>query len=236
LLPLNLPEGLQVDAAHGGTITLAKVPGFSLTIAPGSVTFPDGTNSGLVSVTLVHADKVPMTPNFGQQPRFIVSIQPAGAKFNPPAPMTIPNADGLGPGEVTEMYSFDHDLGSFVAIGTGTVSGDGTVIKSDPGVGIIKGGWHCGGNPTTTGTASCACGTNGPRCAPGGSVPGEILACRLARPAYCVTKFGDPCQAACDSICDPADNPTGFQACINLSSAAEVACLAGTACPFNYCL
>jgi PKD repeat protein len=169
LLPLNLPEGLQVDAMHGGTITLAEVPGFSLTVAPGSVTFPDGTNSGIVSVTLVHADKVPMTPNFGQQPRFIVSIQPAGSHFNPPAPMSIPNVDGLKPGEVTEMYSFDHDLGSFVAIGTGTVSADGTVVKSDPGVGIIKGGWHCGGNPTQGGTAS-NCGTcqtcNGNTCIP----------------------------------------------------------------------
>jgi hypothetical protein len=28
------------------------------------------------------------------------------------------------------MYSFDHDIGSFVAIGTGTVSDDGQVINS----------------------------------------------------------------------------------------------------------
>jgi len=42
LLPLDLPHGLQVDATHGGTLTLPDVPGFALTIAPGSVTFPDG--------------------------------------------------------------------------------------------------------------------------------------------------------------------------------------------------
>ncbi len=57
-------------------------------------------------------------PGFGQQPRFIVTIQPSGAVFNPPAAITLPNVDGLGPREVTEMYSFDHDIGSFVAIGT----------------------------------------------------------------------------------------------------------------------
>jgi len=56
-----------------------------------------------------------MVPGFGQQPRFIVTIQPAGAVFNPPAPITLPNVDGLRPREVTEMYSFDHDIGSFVA-------------------------------------------------------------------------------------------------------------------------
>ena len=34
------------------------------------------------------------------------------------------------------MYSYDHDLAAFVAIGTGTVSEDGLVIRSDPGVGV----------------------------------------------------------------------------------------------------
>lgn len=156
LLPLDLPNGLFVDETTGGRLTLPQVPGFSLSVAPGSATFPDGSRSGVVSVTVVHADKIPMTPNFGQQPRFIVTIQPAGVHFDPPAAITIPNLDGLAPGEVTELYSFDHDLGQFVAIGTGTVSEDGTVVRSDPGVGIIKGGWHCGGNPQTIGGAENA--------------------------------------------------------------------------------
>jgi hypothetical protein len=51
------------------------------------------------------------------------------------------------------MYSYDHDLAAFVAIGTGTVSEDGSVIVSDPGVGVIKAGWHCGGNPNPVGSA-----------------------------------------------------------------------------------
>jgi hypothetical protein len=98
-----------------------------------------------------------MPPGFGQQPRFIVTIQPPGVHFDPPAAMSLPNVDGLAPGEVTELYSFDHDLGQFVAIGTGSVSKEGAVITSDPGVGIIKGGWHCGGNPAASGT-SANCG------------------------------------------------------------------------------
>ena len=133
------PNCLFVDESNGGVLTL-EVPGFSLTILPGSATFPDGGKSGVVCVTVVHNDKIPLVPNFGQQPRFIVTIEPAGVLFNPPAPITIPNVEGLAPGEVTEMYSFDHDLGQFVSIGTGTVSQDGTIIASDPGVGIIKGG------------------------------------------------------------------------------------------------
>jgi hypothetical protein len=86
-------------------------------------------------------------PNFGQQPLLIVTIQPAGARFDPPARLTLPNVEGLKPGEVTEMYSFDHDLGSFVSIGPATVSDDGSVIVANPGVGIVKAGWHCSGFP-----------------------------------------------------------------------------------------
>ena len=152
LLPLNT-DGLFVDETTGGTLTRPEAPGFSLTVAAGSATFPDGGKSGTVTVTVVHNDKIPMTPNFGQQPGFVVTIQPAGVHFDPPAPITYPNVDGLAPGEITEIYSFDHDMGRFVSIGTGTVSEDGTVVASDPGVGVIKSGWHASGNPNDTGDA-----------------------------------------------------------------------------------
>lgn len=160
LLALNTNNQLCVTATTGGgTLTIPEAPGFSLTFGPGQVTFPGGSKTGCVSVTVVHGDKVPMVPGFGQQPRFIVTIQPAGAIFSPPAQITLPNVDGLRPRAVTEMYSFDHDIGSFVAIGTATVSDDGRVIRSNPGVGVLKAGWHCGGDPNSTGTAA-----NCPQC------------------------------------------------------------------------
>lgn len=152
LLPIDVGRGVFVSETEGGVISLPEVPGLTLEVAPGSVTFPDGSRSGVVSVTLVHSDHIPMPPNFGQQPRIIVTIQPANAHFDPPARFTLPNVDGLAPGEVTEMYSFDHDLGSFVSIGPATVSDDGAVLVSNPGVGIVKAGWHCGGNPSSSGT------------------------------------------------------------------------------------
>jgi hypothetical protein len=174
-----------VDETEGGTLTLPDYPGFSLSVEPGAATFPDGTRSGTISATVVHADKVPMVPNFGQQPRFIVTIQPPGVHFEPPARVTHPNVDGLAPGEVTEIYSFDHDMGSFVATGTATVSEDGSVITSDPGTGILKGGWHCGGNPNTAGTpADCgACKLcNGTECVPGDNPPEDTT-----EPGDCLT-------------------------------------------------
>lgn len=157
--PIYLPaldtvNKLCVDETHGGTLTLPQVPGFALTVSPGSATFPGGSHQGCVSVTPVHGDKVPMAPGFGQQPRFIVTIQPVGTTFNPPAPITLPNVDGLKPSAITEMYSYDHDLSMFVAIGTGTVSPDGSKIVSNPGVGVLKAGWHCGGDPNSSGSSA----------------------------------------------------------------------------------
>lgn len=170
LLPLDLPHGVLVDEIHGGTVTLPEVPGFALDIAPGSVTFPGGGRSGVISVTAVHADRIPMAPGAGMQPRLIVTIQPAGALFDPPAAMTLPNTDGLAPGTVTELFSFDHELGAFVAIGTGTVSEDGAVLRSDPGFGVLKAGWHCGSPPGGSG-ASATLGVSI-------TTPPPVLVCR----------------------------------------------------------
>ncbi len=140
-------------------LTLAEVPGFKLKVKAASVTFPDGAKEGFLSVTPVNASKVPMAPPNGMQPQFIVTIQPAGAKFDPPAQLTLPNVDGHAPGAEVEMFSYDHDLEEFVSIGLGTVSVDGSIVESNSGVGVIKAGWHCGTPP-----GSSACAHNCPVC------------------------------------------------------------------------
>ena len=177
-----------VDATHGGTITLPEVPGFSFTVPPGSATFPNGLKTGCVTATPVHPDKMPKLPNFGQQPRFAVTIQPAGTLFNPPAPIAIPNADNLPPGQKTDMYSYDHELEQFVSIGTGTVSDDGTVVQSDPGIGVIKAGWHCGGNPQGSGGCGNECDDHD-ECTTDTPCPGVNTPCCV----YTPVPDGTPC-------------------------------------------
>jgi hypothetical protein len=153
ILPLALAQGVFVDETHGGSVKIPAVPGFALDVAPGSVTFPGGGRNGTVSVTAVHIDKIPMPPGAGMQPRLIVTIQPAGARFEPPARLSLPNVDGRAPGSVTELFSFDHALGAFVSVGTGTVSEDGEVLQSDPGFGVVEAGWHCGSPASSNGDA-----------------------------------------------------------------------------------
>jgi hypothetical protein len=82
LQALDTVNQLCVSDTTGGTLTLPAFPGFSLTVAAGSATFPGGSRSGCISATPVNPDKVPMAPGFGQQPRFILTIQPVGTTFN----------------------------------------------------------------------------------------------------------------------------------------------------------
>lgn len=141
LLPLSLENGLFVDSTTGGTLTSPEIPGFSLEVAPGSVTFPGGGDSGFLSVTMVRLDKIPMAPGRGEQPGMVVTLQPSGAVFDPPAPVAFPNVGGMEAGQIVEFFWFDHDLGRFASIGPAQVTEDRTSIRSLPGVGVVKGGW-----------------------------------------------------------------------------------------------
>lgn len=141
LLPLDADNSKIVGGSEDVTLTMKGVPGLSLTVFANSVTFRDGSRVGRVMVTQVHSDKVPMPPIGGAAPRLVWTVQPEGTIFNPPARITYPNLHNHPPGQVVDIFSFDHDLGQFVSVGTGTVSADGSVITSDPGVGIRKAGW-----------------------------------------------------------------------------------------------
>ncbi len=183
MVKLNM-ETAKWAGAEDVVITLPEVPGFKLEIPAGSVTFPDGSTEGFVSVTAVNSSKVPMAPPNGMQPQFIVTIQPTGALFDAPAKLTLPNVDGHKAGAQVEMFSYDHDLEEFVAIGLGTVSKNATTITTNPGVGVVKAGWHCGAQP------------GGDGCCEGGGDCG-----------YCYDKTGD-----CPSNCELAkDRPAEEQ-------------------------
>ncbi len=171
-------ESMVYAGLQDAELILPKVPGFKLEVPAGSVTFPDGSKEGYLSVTVVNSSKVPMAPPNGMQPQFIVTIQPTGAKFDPPARLTLPNVDAHPAGAQVEMFSYDHDLEEFVAIGLGTVSKDSLTIQSNPGVGVVKAGWHCGAQP---GGSGCCEGPGD--CGPCAEVSGACLSgCKPVQP------------------------------------------------------
>ena len=161
--PIFLPA-IDVDNSQvaGGdqdvVLTMKGVPGIAYKVFAHSVTFADGSHIGRLSVTQVHADRVPMAPPNGTAPRLMATLQPPGVSFNPPIQMTFPNTDSLPPGQVVEIYSYRHDLEQFVVDGTGHVSDDGSVITSDPGSGLSQSGWHGPAAPPPATTTASNCG------------------------------------------------------------------------------
>lgn len=141
MVRIDTEGGKVVGGDEDVVILLRGVAGASLTVFAHSATFPDGSETGLVSFSQMHSDKVPMVAPLGASFPVAVTVQPAGTLFDPPAKLTLPNL-GKAPGEVVDLFSFDHDLGRFVVVGTGQVSQDGRVIESVPGFGVIKAGWH----------------------------------------------------------------------------------------------
>ncbi|MEQ9410094.1 MAG: Ig-like domain-containing protein [Fuerstiella sp.] len=114
-----------------------------VSFGPGSAIDDQGNAATSAAVIPVPPDRIPgpLPPNLN--PQLVVSIQAGGAtSFDVPAPVTFPNLEGLAPGEKSLIFSFDHDAGRWVVVGTGTVSSDGLTIESDPGVGIVAPGWH----------------------------------------------------------------------------------------------
>jgi len=141
-----LPFNQSVTIANGGPaqdvkLTMPDVPGAELTIAAHSVQCPHGQSECEISWTQVRGERVPMEPPLGSSFAMAGTLQPAGAHFDPPVAICIPNT-GMPPGAQAEMYSFDHDLVDWVSTGTATIAPDGAQLCSDLGFGISKAGWH----------------------------------------------------------------------------------------------
>ena len=157
LPPIDTNNSQVVGGDQPVQLTMTGIPGLVYTVAPNSVTFPDGTHVGRLTLSQVHGDRVPMTPPNGTAPRLVGTLQPAGVLFNPPIQIQLPNTDGLAPGQVEEIFSFHHDVEQFVVEGTARVSEDGSVVVSDPGFGLTVSGWHGGGGQPQPPTCGDAC-------------------------------------------------------------------------------
>jgi hypothetical protein len=150
--PIYLPSiDRSRESIVGGdsdvSLTIPGLDGFEMRVQANSVTFPDGSHVGPLVVTAVNGDRLPMVPPGGYASFGSVAwtIQPTGTRFDPPIQVKIPNVTGMKPGETNDIVQWDHDLATFVPMGRGTVSEDGTQLVTDPGSGITKAGW--GGGP-----------------------------------------------------------------------------------------
>ncbi len=112
----------------------------------------DGTRGGQVGIAPVPPDRLPGTLPAMLNFPLVITVQSDGAtNFDVPAPVCFPNLPDpntgivLVPGAKSALHSFNHDAGRWEAIGPMTVSDDGTLVCSDPGVGVLAPGWHGAG-------------------------------------------------------------------------------------------
>jgi hypothetical protein len=136
--------------------------GVSLTV-PANALFNDtGARGGRVGIAPVPPDRLPGPLPPGLDAALVITVQTDGAlNFDQPAPICFPNlpdpvtGEVLAPGEPAELFSFNHDKGVWEPSGSMTVSADGKLVCTDPGVGIRQPGWHVRGPAGTRSDPPC---------------------------------------------------------------------------------
>jgi PKD repeat protein len=202
MLPLDGENAQVAGGAETVVLAMKEIPGATLTIHPHSVRGPNGEREMRVLWTQVNMERVPMPPPLGSQFMLAWTVQPAGVIFDPPASICIPNM-GAPAGQQVEIFSFDHDLMEFVAVGTATVTADGAVMCSDPGFGVMKAGWGGCVPPPPPCTPVCGPAPTPPECM-------KLVTTPPAGPCDCPTYSFEPLDG---TACDDGDDCTYDDQC-----------------------
>lgn len=161
LQPVSATNATTITFAPGVVVDHPDLAGVSLTIPANSLYSNNGNRGGRVGIAPVPPDRMPGPTPQGLEFPIVITVQTDGAEnFSSPVPVCFPNLTNtitgeppLPPGAKSALWSFNHDTGQFEMVGPMTVSADGRLICSDPGVGIRAPGWH-----------GARQGTSGPTC------------------------------------------------------------------------
>ena len=164
LPPLDPDNAVVFDGTQDVVLRVKGVEGLEMRVPAGTkVKLRDGTEASpttpvRLSLNQVHHDDVPMPMPDGAAPPFAWTLQPAGARFDPPLSVTYPNMSGLPAGAIAYFLTFNHDTGRFEIFASGHVAWDGSSIDSDSGSGITVAGWGCNCPPySVTGNVQNCC-------------------------------------------------------------------------------
>ena len=185
-LPLIPAETLKPSSSTDETVLqfssdfISENPqfqGVEVRVPPDSLFSDDGTPGGMLGIAAVPPNRLPGTLPPNLQLQDVITIQTDGAtNFDVPLPICLPNLPDPTTGEPlesnsrTSLWSFNHDTGQFEVVGGMTVSENGDVICTDPGVGILAPGWHAQG-PTPVRPWRPTCGGGGRPCCRKGFEP-----------------------------------------------------------------
>ena len=181
LQPVSATTETRIEFPAEVVAANPDLAGVNLLLPPNSLFADSGARGGRVGIAPVSPDRLPEPLPPGLNFPLVITVQTdGGSNFDRPVPVTFPNlpdpitGEKLPPGAKSALWSFDHDLGSWVINGPMTVSADGKFLVCDPGTGIREPGWH-GTQPGT----SLDGGEIEAECEPTGCVMGPILVRRL---------------------------------------------------------
>jgi len=144
--PVTQP--LPVAPAVATPITFANLPDFQVTIPAGvSIIGWDGQANTQIGVRAVPLDRLavpPIPPGVETNTVYMFSFgKVGGGTPTQPVPVTFPNTIGAYPGQQVELWYYNEAPdgtapNQWEMFGLGTVSNDGKLIVSNPGVGIPR--------------------------------------------------------------------------------------------------
>jgi len=139
--PITLPRfdataDVVYDGASDVSLTIERISGVSMTISAGSMRLSDGSvptpeNPATLSLNVLAPRPLPARAPAGVIPHLSWAMEPAGATFDPPLGVVIPNTLSLPPGSLVYTYRLIRATASFEVVGTGTVSADGLEILAE---------------------------------------------------------------------------------------------------------
>lgn len=148
LKPVSATQDTEIRLAPDVVASNPLLADVRITVPANSLFDNDGKRGGQVGIAIVDPDRLPEPLPAGLDHLLDITVQSDGGQnFDRPVPAcfpNVPNRDGvtLPPGEKAVLMSFNHDTGHWETVGSMTVSADGRLVCTDPGVGIRQPGWH----------------------------------------------------------------------------------------------
>ena len=125
-----------ITPSSSGPITNTHASGVQLNIPVGATQFPNGTQTGMISMATISTSVTTIPPPAFAVPAQVVALEPSGTTFSQRVPLTLPNAGHVPAGVQMVVMSMNSSKGSWEIDGSAQVSADGGSVITKSGQGI----------------------------------------------------------------------------------------------------
>lgn len=136
LKPIDFTRGTAIPISGSGAIptlvaTNPAIPNARVQVPAGVVTLPSVPVRPVLTISRVDLVDLPLRPPEALASSLFVSVGPEGAKFSNGVRLTLPNGDGIPPGQTTNVWHYSPETNRWEIVAQATASADGTVLIDD---------------------------------------------------------------------------------------------------------